>query len=380
MMDDELEQMLEHAAAQARDLSLASLPDNSQLDHPFSELFEKKMELLCSQQKKRRFNWTRFSRRAAAFAVVSIVGLSALVLSVDAWRETLFEMVEKKHADYSEILFESRDGSGVLDSQFVLTEHRPTYLPEGYQLTRQWLDPSSNDMVFTTPEDDMINFQQAVNAKEGFARSVGINTEGSELIPFDLNGYPGHKMTNQGTQFVLWNDNYYNYMLITQLSMEETIKIAESVTIAPEGSYHPPQLAVPSYTLQEDYSVNQAMQNGDVVITDGGVQNAGEISNLLAAIDAGEPYIIRITDFTVTVREARREQIESFQPGDPVIKELYFDGQRIHYTLDFLRAHSSFGWNGTALEVQQDADGNSRLVLTTRTGQPFTVYRYNQSA
>ena len=377
MMDDELEQLLGRAAAQARDLSFAPLPDDSQLDHPFSELFEKKMEVLCRQQKKRRFNWTRFSRRAAAFAVVSMVGLSVLVLSVDAWRETLFEMVEKKHADYSEILFESKDGSGVLDSQFVLTEHRPAYLPEGYQLTRQWLDASSNDMVFTTPEDKMINFQQAVNAKEGFARSVGINTEGSELVPFDLNGYLGHKMTNGDMQFVLWNDNYYNYMLITQLSMEETIQIAESVTIAPESSYHPPELAVPSYTLQEDYSVNQAMQNGDVVITDGGVQNAGEISSLLAAIDAEEPYIVRITDFTVTAEEARQEQIESFQPGDPVIKELYFDGQRIHYTLDFLRAHSSFGRNGAALEVRQDADGTVRLVLIARTGQQVTVCSYN---
>ncbi len=379
MMDDELDQLLEHAAAQARELSLASLPDDSQLDHPFSELFEKKMEQLCRQQKKQRFNWTRFSRRAAAFAVVSMVGLSALVLSVDAWRETLFEMVEKKHADYSEILFESRDGSGVLDSQFVLSEHRPTYLPEGYELTRQWLDSSTNDMVFTTPEDGMITFQQAVNAKEGFARSVGINTEGSELVPFDLNGYPGHKMTNQDTQFVLWNDNYYNYMLITQLSMEETIKIAESVTIAPEGSYHPPQLAVPSYTLQEDYSVEQAMQNGDVVITEGGVQNAREISGLLAAIDAGEPQIIRIADFTVTMQEAQQEEVAGFQPGDPVIKELYFDGQRVHYTLDFLRAHSSFGRNGAALAVQQDADGITKLVLTTSTGQQVTVCSYRQT-
>ena len=59
-----------------------------------------------------------------------------------------------------------------------------------------------------------------------------------------MTGSPGWKLSICSCRAsVLWNDNYYNYMLITQLSMEETIQIAESVTIAPESSYHPPELA-----------------------------------------------------------------------------------------------------------------------------------------
>ena len=41
-------------------------------------------------------------------------------------------------------------------------------------------------------------------------------------------------MDNKGSQFVLWNDSRYQYMVITQnMPMEEAVRIAESVTVCP---------------------------------------------------------------------------------------------------------------------------------------------------
>ena len=264
-LDDDL---LTRALRESRDRTLSECPPAGEPEHVFSEDFERQMcALIRSQQ---RFTWRKHlraaARRAAVFVLAAFVGLSACMLSVDAWRDKLYEMVEEKHPEYSNISYRPVDGSE-MDSQpdFKLIEYRPSYLPDGYFLTSQMLDEYVNWSTYESPDGGFISFDQAIIGVPG----VAINTEGAQREKFDLNGETAYKMDNKGSQFVLWNDSRYQYMVITQnMPMEEAVRIAESVTVCPADAPHPPQLT-PKFGPPLDYPKDQAAANGDIVISGG---------------------------------------------------------------------------------------------------------------
>ena len=107
---------------------------------------------------------------------------------------------------------------------------------------------------------------------------VAINTEGAQLEKFELNCETAYKMDNKGSQFVLWNDSRYQFMVITQnMPMEEAVRIAESVTVCPADAPHPPQLT-PKFGPPLDYPKDQAAANGDIVISGGEIENLSPVS------------------------------------------------------------------------------------------------------
>lgn len=87
------------------------------------------------------------------------------------------------------------------------------------------LADSINWSTYTNAEGDMISFQQSILG----SGTMAINTEGSQLEEFDLGGETAYKMDNRGSQFVLWNDNQYSYMVLTNdMPLDEAVRIAAS--------------------------------------------------------------------------------------------------------------------------------------------------------
>lgn len=361
MLDD---QLLERAAKQARDRLLNVPEADSVQEHVFSVKFEQQMERLIAQSKKERCGVaSRWSRRAAAIVVTGFIGLSVCLMSVDAWRTRLFEMVERKHPEYSSITYEPIAGNEPVDlSDFKLIEYRPAYLPEGYRLTQQILNEHINWSIYTNAQNDSITFHQSVLG----SGSAAIDTEDAELVKFDLNGEIGYKMSNKGTQFVLWSDQYYEYMLLTSQPMEEAIQIAQSVTISPGDSYHPPKL---EKTLDErpiDYTVEQATENADVTIYQGGeIQNLEVLERFLENTQAGLADILCIADFD----------------QDPLLtRELYFDGFRIHCTTDITRLDPAAGSHTVGEQYEKiylsdEGDYSVIYVTDSKGSQPLLRYK-----
>ncbi len=358
------EKMMRQAAAQTRDRMLEGLPSDAQMEgHTFSETFEKRMELLMRERRKpatSKLGFKKMVRMAASFVLVAALSFSC-VLSVDAWRERLFEMVEQKHEEYSEISYRAKSSAGVLPADFRLEEYRPSYLPEGYLLTDQMINSSTNFCSFTNETEESISFQQAVNAKEGFGMGLSINTEGTELKPFDLNGDLAYQMSNMGSQFILWNDDVYNYMIITELPMDEAIKVAESVGPVWPDAYHPPKLSVETWSLPDDYTIAQAKANGDAILIGGKLEGVEQVDRLLKNAKAGKPDIIRIADFS-------GEEV--------VVKELYFDGYRFHFDNSNLPAHRSEGYRGEEICRETGADGVVRMYLKDQNGEEIEICSY----
>jgi len=364
MLNDEL---LNRAATIAREQLLAELSEQPLLNYTFSETFDRKMKRIINIQKKhlRSQNFIRYGKRAAVIMIAGFIGFSICVLSVDAWRVKLFKMVEQKFPKYSEISYEPVDGRSNTDSpQIKLTEYRPGYIPQGYRLTEQHLSKHINWTIYTNINDDYIAFDQSVL---GTGRS-NINTEGSELVEFELNGDVAYKMTNRGSHFVLWSDEQYEYMVLTseqEITLEQAVKIAQSVTVCPKDAYHPPKLEIQLSDLPVKYSKQMAIENGDVVISEGQIYNVDELDTFFTSYENGIPAVIRLADF---------------DNGKPVTRELYYDGLRINCTSDETRDPAS-GEEGTVgrnyRSISREQEEHFMVVyLTDKEEKREELFRY----
>ena len=363
--------LLEKAFGEARERMLARLPDDAKLDHVFSGEFEERMRRMIRAEKRSPWQrrMTAFARRAAVIVVAAVVGFSACVPSVDAWKQGLFKMVEEKFPEYSSITYEPVDGAAGV-AEFTLAEYQPAYLPDGFRLTEQMLADSINWSTYTNAEGDMISFQQSILG----SGTMAINTEGSQLEEFDLGGETAYKMDNRGSQFVLWNDNQYSYMVLTNdMTLDEAVRIAASIRLYPPDAPHPPHLPVDQGLLPDPYTPEEAAENGDVVISGGGIENVQALEALLNAQQASPAQwtqlIIRVTDF---------------DRGGPIIRDLYFDGFRVHCDEDNTRTEgqekNTYSGYTYAKLVRETQDGVTVVYgIDDYTGDRVELIRYDET-
>ena len=366
MIDDRL---LEQAAHEARNRMLDELPEEQET-YVFSDLFEEKMNRMIASRKKDRLRkkLVVISKRAAVIVCAACVGLFACVMSVEAWREKLFKMVEEKFPEYSAISYEPVDGSSSDDlPEFDLVEFRPSYIPEGYILTDQILNTHINWSNYSHPDGGHISFDQSIL---GTANSA-INTEGSELTEFEMNGETAYKMSNGGAQFVLWNDNQYQYMIVASgISLEEAVRIAESVTVCPPGAPHPPHLETDVGSLPKDYPAETALAGGDIVIyPDKSIGNLDKLDTFLSDIARKKQTIVRVADYSGSY---------------PITRDLYYDQLVVQVTSDYTRKdpepeNHTYGEHFERIE-RVEREGVVEVVVTSEDGTMQTLFSYRATA
>ena len=121
------DEMLYHHAAEARDIWLDTLPDDSDIpEHEFSDEFNKEMDRLVALSKKQKKPARRFQRIAAMFAVV-LIGVSSFVAVNAEARAAFIGWIKELTDDY---LIYRYEGDPVPTVEPTL--YRPTWIPEGY--------------------------------------------------------------------------------------------------------------------------------------------------------------------------------------------------------------------------------------------------------
>ncbi|WP_219836790.1 DUF4362 domain-containing protein [Paenibacillus sp. R14(2021)] len=118
------------------------------------------------------------------------------------------------------------------------------------------------------------------------------------------------------------------------------------------------------------YTVEQAIQNGDVVNDHGTYRNLGKWRQFLTAVKKHrfKHEQVRITEYSLE--------------GAPIFSELTYDGQRIHFTYD--NAMDPLGTNlgrpsavCAGVDLKSQNDGPKTYLLTgcdTQIGQYFQFY------
>ena len=219
------DEMLYHHAAEARDIWLDTLPDDSDIpEHEFSDEFNKEMDRLVALSKKQKKPARRFQRIAAMFAVV-LIGVSSFVAVNAEARAAFIGWIKELTDDY---LIYRYEGDPVPTVEPTL--YRPTWIPEGYSEFLVDEEDDTKFLAYANEAGEMLKLSYIHNPDE---TDWFISTENTVKESTTVNGNKADLLisTDPDTSGgVLWVDeNNCAFMLSGFLEADELIKMAESI-------------------------------------------------------------------------------------------------------------------------------------------------------
>ena len=218
------EESLKVAVIAADHLFVDALPSDDEINHVFSQRFERHMKRLIQKysfgKKKKKSHVAR--KRWIAILAAVIMAFS-MALSVSAVRQSIFKFVSQIYEKYTQILFSQTSSSQT--SSLIFEAYIPSYIPDGFQLVHQEKD----DMVMLEYEKgkDFVSYDQELIENV----SARINTEGVKIEDIKLNGLSAKYYSNKGIQNLIWYDSHYMYAVSSTLDRKTVFHIAESVPI-----------------------------------------------------------------------------------------------------------------------------------------------------
>lgn len=206
-----------------------TLPTDEELSGiTFSEEFERKMQKLINRQKKFYYYWfNTVGKRVAAIILVLLLSLTTITFSVRALREPVVSFIVETFEKFSNILFindESKDTNVDLKFEKVT----PTYITEGYTLDYEFDDVSLYQArYFNSDKTSNITYIQLISDDS----ILQVNTENVSYNNIEINNFKAVSYSNKGINTVVLHAKDYAFIIEGNISMEELIKIAESIKI-----------------------------------------------------------------------------------------------------------------------------------------------------
>lgn len=202
---------------------LDSLPKEEELSHKFSKGFEKKMNKLIKEEKRKPFmrSFVIYGKRAAAIFLIIVSIAFATTMSVEAYRVRLFEVITEVWEEFTSITFKSE--KGVSDSKLVPI--KSDYIPEGFSIVEEELSDYMNLILYTNSNNIEIIYEQSL-ISDG---EIILDTEGAEVKTISIENQEINYFTNKGVNQVYWNDDNYTYTFISSIDMEELFKMTKSI-------------------------------------------------------------------------------------------------------------------------------------------------------
>ena len=105
----------------------------------------------------------------------------------------------------------------------------PTYIPDGFELTEIQYN-GALAMLDYRKDDQYVNVSIYSSGT-----NISMDTESTEyLFDYQVQGYPAITAVNKNNVILLWNDGEWLFEVRTSLGIEETLRIAESLTLNEE--------------------------------------------------------------------------------------------------------------------------------------------------
>lgn len=217
------EGILKKAVKQADLYEISHLPSDHEIDHEFSDEFQRKMKKLIRQSKSKSSSGIMvFIRRRAVAIVAAILILIGCAMSISPVRAAIIEFINWVYEEFTYIFFNQESPSSQdLTDEFIVYE--PTYIPEGFILKHKYIGDFSL-MEYENGKDYIIYNQQGVEDV-----STGFNTEGVQIEELVFKGMPARYYSNEGIQSLIWYDEHYIYSVSSSLERDVVFEIANSV-------------------------------------------------------------------------------------------------------------------------------------------------------
>ena len=350
----EAEDFFKESVARLRDRQLASYSKQPPI-HIFSPSFEKEMQELIAKQRITELGTSAIYiwRLAACFDVAGLLGLSLCFVSVGAWSRDFLRMVEQEGDGKTDIRF-ARTGEGTpqtSDVQYTLTD-----VPQGYRRTGHINSPggAGDYIIYENDAGKRIIFNQM--PAEGVG--ISLNTEGAELEQIECRGHPARFLENEGMCSLLWYDDRYAYMLTTDLPRNDTLALAEKITlkVLPYSTLQ----KLPIELLPRDYPPEIARENGDVVISADGVFHFEQLEAFVAGCTKKQEGAVRIVHYA--------------PDNSALIDDLQMKDGHIYYTRDQSR------WEQSEVSFEEGEEYDSIGIVTNGEEQVLTLYSRHYDA
>ncbi len=219
------DEILKYASADYVEEINSQLPSEGELisEHTFSADFNKKMELMFSEQKKReRIHRIKQSLLKVAVIVFLVLAASLFtVMSVDALRVRILNYFIERSEKSTTYFMDSKSSDVTIDSEGIFL---PTYMPSGYSIVSYDV---IGDYCLAIYNDDAEN----VFILEIFAGDsiVGLDSENAYFEHIKINGQPAEYYLKNDIGTVVYNHDKRIYVLSAPLIKDELVKIAESI-------------------------------------------------------------------------------------------------------------------------------------------------------
>lgn len=176
--------------------------------------------------------WLKAGRQALKIAGIVIcilsVAFAVSYVTVEAFRIRANNFFIETHSRYTELLPQEPGGIDLSDYDEEVVKALPTYLPEGFELTR--LD---NEGTYITAEyrfgDQLIVYGRYSVEETGNPR---VDTEDMDYADYiEVNGCRAFLVEKDKKISLNWYSTKYRFSLKGHMSREESVTIAESVNI-----------------------------------------------------------------------------------------------------------------------------------------------------
>lgn len=192
--------------------------------------FSKLLDIYAKKHLSRHIN-TRFMRilnRVAIVILAVIIVFSVAMLTVQAFRIEVFNFLIDVKSKYTS--FRLNDvNNGSTDSLVVnwTNAYVPTYIPDGYEVSSIFSSESIRRLIFSNKHDKSLF---VVYTECSPSTSIAVDTEGASFVEtVNINNNIGKLIVKNSNITVVWEMDGRLFLVETQISTEEAIKIAEGV-------------------------------------------------------------------------------------------------------------------------------------------------------
>lgn len=209
---------------------LKSNPENQ----PSPERVEKFRRRLSSLLKKRhrcqgKRSVPRFLSKAAAVVFVAVVVFSTAMVTVDAFRVKVMNFLINMQPGYTSFQIQN-NSSGTKGSEKMVVNwtntYLPTYIPAGYEVdSLTYTDPLKEITYRNQKNKDLvIDYSESDDSN-----NIAVDTEKASVKTVYINGHKGMLVVKNSQPTVVWEMDHHIFTVCTMESVNETLKIAESV-------------------------------------------------------------------------------------------------------------------------------------------------------
>lgn len=221
--------MLYQNAAAARDIWLGTLLSEENLpEHKFSEAFERKMEKVIRRQQRSAWQQKSFLylKRTAAVAMIALVVTAAGVMSVDAYRERVIQVVEHVFHEFTGYRFYTERSDGYAQ----LPEVEFTYIPEGFEPMESSKEETRAYYLYENANGRFFEINELLIQTN---RDYGmiLDTEDSRLERFYIGDSEAICNTKGSDTIVMWSHENVRLDVYGNIGVEEIKRIAQGVKL-----------------------------------------------------------------------------------------------------------------------------------------------------